>query len=220
LNRALGSLYYVELDNKITRGLLVNCLSYPSDLIYDNSNQILYVAETFSNRIIRLIQSPPGSYHSSIFHQFNGRVGPTAITMDELGNIYVARYEFQVINPFLNNKYLFFYFNSITVNNKLNLGYFDENSLKNFFNLFQLNKKNKKSSENDVDGVISLLNKEGNLVGELIIPKMPEITGIFISSKNKDFLYFTEKNYNGVMRIKLSSFISEITKLEDNNKII
>jgi hypothetical protein len=140
--------------------------------------------------------------------------------MDELGNIYVARYEFQVINPFLNNKYLFFYFNSITVNNKLNLGYFDENSLKNFFNLFQLNKKNKKSSENDVDGVISLLNKEGNLVGELIIPKMPEITGIFISSKNKDFLYFTEKNYNGVMRIKLSSFISEITKLEDNNKII
>jgi len=98
LNRALGSLYYVELDNKITRGLLVNCLSYPADLIYDNSNQILYVAETFSNRIIRLIQSPPGSYHSSIFHQFNGRVGPTAITMDELGNIYVARYEFQVKN--------------------------------------------------------------------------------------------------------------------------
>lgn len=96
LNRALGSLYYVELDNKITRGLLVNCLCYPADLIYDNSNQILYVAETFSNRIIRLIQNPPGVYHSSIFHQFNGRVGPTAITMDELGNIYVARYEFQV----------------------------------------------------------------------------------------------------------------------------
>jgi len=49
---------------------------------------------------------------------------------------------------------------------------------------------------------------------------MPEITGIFISSKNKDNLYFTEKNFNGVMRIKLSSFISEISKLEENNKII
>ena len=97
LNRSLGSLYYVELDNKITRGLLINCLAYPSDLIYDNSNQILYVAETFTNRIIRLIQNPPGVFHSSIFHQFNGRIGPTAITMDELGNIYVARYEFQVI---------------------------------------------------------------------------------------------------------------------------
>jgi hypothetical protein len=64
------------------------------------------------------------------------------------------------------------------------------------------------------------LNKEGNLVGELIISKMPEITGIFISSKNKDILYFTERNFNGVMRIKLSSFISEISKLEENNKII
>jgi len=64
------------------------------------------------------------------------------------------------------------------------------------------------------------LNKEGNLVGELIISKMPEITGMFISSKNKDLLYFTEKNFNGVMRIKLSSFISEISKLEENNKIV
>lgn len=64
------------------------------------------------------------------------------------------------------------------------------------------------------------MNKEGNLVGELIISKMPEITGIFISSKNKDILYFTERNFNGVMRIKLSSFISEISKLEENNKII
>ena len=64
------------------------------------------------------------------------------------------------------------------------------------------------------------MNKEGNLVGELIISKMPEITGMFISSKNKDLLYFTEKNFNGVMRIKLSSFISEISKLEENNKIV
>ena len=93
----MGSLYYVELDNKITRGLLINCLAYPADVIYDNTSQILYVAETFTNRIIRLIQNPPGVFHSSIFHQFNGRIGPTAITMDELGNIYVARYEFQVM---------------------------------------------------------------------------------------------------------------------------
>jgi len=84
------------LDNKITRGLLVNCLSYPADVVYDNSNQILYIAETFSNRIIRFIQNPTGVFYSSIFHHFNGRVGPTAIAMDDSGNIYVARYEFQV----------------------------------------------------------------------------------------------------------------------------
>jgi len=49
---------------------------------------------------------------------------------------------------------------------------------------------------------------------------MPEITGIFISSKQKDILYFTEKNFNGVMRVKLSSFTSEVSKFEENNKWI
>lgn len=49
---------------------------------------------------------------------------------------------------------------------------------------------------------------------------MPEITGIFISSKNKDYLYFTERNFNGIKKIKVSEFIQEISKLEENNKIV
>lgn len=96
LNRALGSVYLVELDSKITRPLLLNCLAYPADIAYDNSTQVAYLCETFTNRIIRFVQNPPGVYHSSVFHQFSGRLGPTAITLDQIGNIYVARYEFQV----------------------------------------------------------------------------------------------------------------------------
>jgi len=57
-------------------------------------------------------------------------------------------------------------------------------------------------------------------VSEIVIPKMPEITGIFISSKNKDYLYFTERNFNGIKKIKVSEFIQEISKLEENNKIV
>jgi gluconolactonase len=170
LNNPNGSLYLIELDSKICRPLLLNCLSYPADIIYDDNSQSAYLVETFTNRVIRLIQSPPDIFHSSVFHQFSGRVGPTAIAIDALGNIYVARYEFQ-------------------------------------------------TNEKDVDGIISVLNKDGYLVGELIIPKMPEITGLCIpSDKKADTLYFTEKSFNGILKVKLSQFAAEIDKMVENNK--
>lgn len=172
LNRPTGSVYLVELGSKmsITRPLLVNCLAYPADIFFDNQMGIAYLVETFTNRIIRFVQSPPGVYHSSVFHQFNGRLGPTAITMDILGNIYVSRYEYQ-------------------------------------------------NKDKEVDGLISVLNREGALVGELIVPKLPEITGLCICASKKDSLYFTEKNFNGILKIKLSEFVAEIYKLEENNRI-
>ena len=171
INRPNGSLFVCEINSDISRPLLLNCLSCPSDLIIDCVRSIIYVCETFTNRIIRVIQKD-GIYNSSIFYQFSGRVGPTAIAIDDaIGNIYIARYEFQ-------------------------------------------------NDENDVDGCISVLNKEGMLIGELMIPKLPEITGLLIPSKNKDLLYFTEKNSNGIFKVKLSTFVNEMEKLDDNNKLI
>lgn len=172
MNSPTGSVYLVDLDSKLARPLLLNCLAYPADIVYDENSQITYLVETFTNRVIRLIQSPPGTFHSSIFHQFNGRMGPTAIAVDALGNIYVARYDYQ-------------------------------------------------SKENDIDGVISVLNKDGSLVGELILPKLPEITGMCIpSDKKADTLYFTEKSFNGLMKVKLSQFAAEIDKILENNKFV
>ena len=99
LNKPQGSVFLVELGTyNILRPLLINCLAYPADLVYDNLRGTLYVVETFANRVIRFTQKPIGVYHASVFHKFSGRIGPTAITIDEFGNIYVARFEFQVDN--------------------------------------------------------------------------------------------------------------------------
>lgn len=92
-----GSLYAIDLDTKIMKPLLYNCLSFPADVYYDSVKSVIYVAEAFANRIVRLAQHPVGVYNSSVFYQFSGRMGPTALAMDELGNLYVARYEYQIV---------------------------------------------------------------------------------------------------------------------------
>ena len=53
-----------------------------------------YVAELLANRILRFAARPAGVYHQSVFHQFAGRMGPSALAIDEDGNLYVARYDF------------------------------------------------------------------------------------------------------------------------------
>ena len=47
-----------------------------------------------ANRVLRFVQRPAGVYHSSVFHQFSGRMGPSALAVDPDGLIYVARYDF------------------------------------------------------------------------------------------------------------------------------
>ena len=171
-----GGVYYVELESHTTRPIIEKCLAYPSDVIFEPIIGTGYIAETFANRILRITENPQGIFHTSVFYVFNGRVGPTAITIDDQGNIYASRFEYQ---------------------------------------------KNDKS----VNGLISVINKDGELVGELELPKMSEITGMFIpkkliddykemenNSKTNVYLYFTEKNFNGVKRIKLNNFISDIEK--------
>ena len=176
LSSPKGGVYYVELESHTTRPIIEKCLAYPSDIIFEPIIGIGYVAETFANRILRITENPQGIFHTSVFYVFNGRVGPTAITNDDQGNIYVSRFEYQ-------------------------------------------------KEDKSVNGLISVINKDGELVGELELPKMSEITGMFIPKKYIDeskeidnnvktnvYLYFTEKNFNGVKRIKLNRFISDIEK--------
>jgi len=171
-----GGVYYVELESHTTRPIIEKCLAYPADVIFEPIIGTGYIAETFANRILRITENPQGIFHTSVFYVFNGRVGPTAITIDDQGNIYASRFEYQ--------------------------------------------KKDK-----SVNGLISVINKDGELVGELELPKMSEITGMFIpkkliddskemenNSKTNVYLYFTEKNFNGVKRIKLNNFINDIEK--------
>lgn len=92
-----GSVYIVDLESRIMRPILNKCLSYPADVLYDNKRGNLFIADTFNNRVIRLIQNPVGVFNASVFYQFSGRVGPSALAIDDLGNIYVGRYEFQMV---------------------------------------------------------------------------------------------------------------------------
>jgi len=176
LSNQKGSVYHVDLEAKTTVPILDKCLAYPADIIYEGIIGTGYVAETFANRILRITENPQGIFHTNVFYVFNGRVGPTALTNDDQGNLYVSRFEYQ----------------------------------------------NKNES---INGLISVLNKDGYLIGELELPKMSEITGMYIPKKYIDeskelenniktnvYLYFTEKNFNGVKRIKLNNFISDIEK--------
>ena len=176
LSNPNGGVYYVELESRTTRPIIEKCLAYPSDIIFEPIIGIGYVAETFANRILRITENPQGIFHTSVFYVFNGRVGPTSLTIDDQGNVYVSRFEYQ-------------------------------------------------KEDKSVNGLISVINKDGDLVGELELPKMCEITGMFIPKrlieeskelenipKANVYLYFTERNFNGVKRIKLNSFISDIEK--------
>lgn len=174
---AVGSVFMIDLDSRVLKPILYECLSYPSDIIYDYLNKVIYVSETLGNRIVRIKANNAGIYHSSIFYQFNGRIGPRAMTIDENGNLYVSRFEYAESL-------------SSTIEGIIPV----------------------------VDGLISVLDASGNLRGEIIIPRSPEIISLFISSKKKDSLYFTLNENKTIFKIKLSAFTSELESLESNIK--
>lgn len=45
------------------------------------------------NRIIRFFEKPAGVFHGSVFLQLSGGIGPSAITSDKNGVLYVAQYD-------------------------------------------------------------------------------------------------------------------------------
>lgn len=181
INNPSGSIYLYDTSNWILRPLILNTLAYPCDIYYDKEDDIFYICEMLNNRILRLVQNPKGIFHCSVFYTFNGKLGPSAITMDEIGNIYVSR------SDFYNEK-----------------------------------KKN-------VNGIISILTKEGGLVGEIMVDGYTEINGLLIPKNNKEesqkngtfsiagnSLYFTDKNFPGVLKIKLSIVSQDLDKLQEN----
>lgn len=164
-------IYTVDLETRVLRPILQN-LSFVSDIVYDNLRGVIYIAETFMNRIIRIKQHPEGVFNSSVFYQFSGFLGPSALTLDENGNIFVARYDYPPIDEDLES-----------------------------------------------DGLISVINHDGLLIGEMNFPKFSEITGIYISPKKRENMYITAKNCYGVMKVKISSFTSDLDKYEEATKL-
>ena len=194
INNTGGSLYLFDINNNVLKPIILNTLAYPCDIYHDKEDDIFYVCEMLNNRVLRLVQNPNGVFHSSVFYTFNGKLGPSAVTMDEIGNIYVARSDF-----------------------------------------FNKNRSNN-------NGIISIISKEGNLNGEIVVEGFSEINGLLIprnfgktesqkkngNSENGNgngngndtlagnVIYFTDKNFSGVMKIKLSHFSQDLEKLQEN----
>eukprot|EP00656_Telonema_subtile_P045994 TRINITY_DN5228_c0_g1_i4.p1 TRINITY_DN5228_c0_g1~~TRINITY_DN5228_c0_g1_i4.p1 ORF type:complete len:178 (-),score=52.10 TRINITY_DN5228_c0_g1_i4:79-612(-) len=95
LSNPKGSVFCVDGPEQLLRPLAYECLAHPSGLALSKDQQLLYVSETMANRVLRFAQSPPGSFHMSVFHQFSGRLGPTALaTHPDTGNLYAAHSDF------------------------------------------------------------------------------------------------------------------------------
>jgi DNA-binding beta-propeller fold protein YncE len=90
-----GSIFAIDLSVSMLKPVIYNKLAHPSGLALNLSENCVYVAETLMNRVLRIVIHSSGVYHTSVFHQFSGRLGPTALAVSPAtGQLYVARYDF------------------------------------------------------------------------------------------------------------------------------
>lgn len=141
LENPWGSIFAVDLAESVLKKIQFNSLAYPTGLALNLTEDVLFVSETCNNRVLKVVLHENGTYHTSVFKQFSGRFGPTAIAVDHNGLIYIARFDFAHITD---------------------------------------------------QGVITVLNEKGEIEDEIILPKLPEITGLFLSKVHENILYITE----------------------------
>eukprot|EP00164_Ancoracysta_twista_P001352 GFYU01001762.1.p1 GENE.GFYU01001762.1~~GFYU01001762.1.p1 ORF type:complete len:279 (-),score=57.12 GFYU01001762.1:155-991(-) len=89
-----GSVFSVSGDGQLLHPLALNCMAHPSGIALSPDDATVYVCETLANRVIRFVQKPAGVFHSSVFYQCSGSLGPTAVQVDGQGRILVAMYDF------------------------------------------------------------------------------------------------------------------------------
>lgn len=94
LENPSGSVFAIDLGVSMLKPVIFNKLAYPSGLALSNDENLMFVSETYANRILRIVLHSSGVYHTSVFHQFSGRLGPTALAMHPSGKLYCARYDF------------------------------------------------------------------------------------------------------------------------------
>ena len=91
-----GSIYMIECDPGNITPLAFNCLAHPSGICLSKDEKFLFVCETGRNRLLRFVLPDKFDFKLTVFHQFSGRYGPTAIASHpESGNLYVSLFEFK-----------------------------------------------------------------------------------------------------------------------------
>ena len=94
LENPTGSIFAIDLGVSMLKPIIYGKLAHPCGLALNQDENILYVAETMQNRILRVVLHSSGVYHTSVFHQFSGRLGPTALAVSPAGKLYAARFDF------------------------------------------------------------------------------------------------------------------------------
>ena len=94
-----GSVFCVEVADQLLKPLALECLAHPSGVAVSPDGKIVYVAETMNNRILRFVKQKHGVFLSSVFHQFSGGFGPTALSyvndpQAKMSYLLVARFDF------------------------------------------------------------------------------------------------------------------------------
>jgi len=70
LETPLGSVFAIDLGVSMLKPVLVGKLAHPSGIALNLDENVLYVAETYKNRVLRIVMHPDGVYYTSVFHQF------------------------------------------------------------------------------------------------------------------------------------------------------
>lgn len=103
--------------------------------------------------MLRFAQRPRGVFHGTVFHQFSGRMGPSAAVCGHDGTLYVARYELS---------------GGSQLSSTLSAG-----------RARALTRRRR--AELSQHGVISVLDREGSLVREITVDGA-EVTGLTLRS--------------------------------------
>lgn len=96
LHSPTGSFFCIVASGtgqRLLKPLALECLAAPTGVAVSHDGLCVYVAERAANRVLRFVQSPPGTYQMTMFKQFSGGFGPTCVVCDRDGNIYVGRFE-------------------------------------------------------------------------------------------------------------------------------
>lgn len=92
LHSPLGSVFV--MSQRVLRPIALRCLARPTGIALSPNEAALFVAEAAQNRVLRYTQRPPGVWHGTVFFQFAGRLGPSALVVDRAREfLYVARPE-------------------------------------------------------------------------------------------------------------------------------
>ena len=68
LENPTGSIFAIDLAVSMLKPIIYGKLAHPCGIALSPNENVLYVAETLANRILRVVIHSSGVYHTSVFH--------------------------------------------------------------------------------------------------------------------------------------------------------